>query len=688
MFGFGPTTIIIGCIGVLLIGFLILATRFYRKVAQGQAFVRTGGPGGTRVSFAGMFSFPVIHYLETMDISVKRIEIYRHGTEGLICRDNMRADIKVSFFVRVNKQIPDVLRVAEQLGCVRASQESALIELFDAKFSEALKTVGKQFDFVELYVEREKFRDEILAQIGEDLNGYKLENAHIDYLEQTPKVSLNPDNILDAEGIKKITDLTAHEIVLANGIERDKEKTIRKQDVEAREAILELDRQLAEAEERQAKEVAAVTARERSEAQVVQQQEKLKAEHARIATEEQVQVAEENKQRQIIVALKSKDRTDKVETERVERDRELENVERNRVVSIADIEKDKAVEVEKKLIQDVIRERVMVERKVVEEQERIKDTEQFAGADRSKRVQITKAEEDAQRALIKEVKAAEAQKTAAERRAEQIVIEAEAGRAAAEKQTQAKKMLAEATAAEAAATGLGEAKVIEVTAAANQKQGEAEANVARMKYEAEATGIDRTGTAEASVLKLKYDAEADGITAKAEAMKLFDSVGKEHEEFKLRLQKDLDVELAAINIQKAIAAEQSAIVGEALKQARIDIVGGDSDFFDRIVNSVTGGKVVDRYVNNSHVLSDIKQTFFNGDPEYFQTKLEEFFDLFQMETADVRNVSIAALIGKMMTKADTPETRSELELLLEMAERTGVASKKAGSLKLGRKGKA
>ena len=38
-----------------------------------------------------------------MDISVKRIEIDRHGEEGLICKDNIRADIKVAFFVRVNK---------------------------------------------------------------------------------------------------------------------------------------------------------------------------------------------------------------------------------------------------------------------------------------------------------------------------------------------------------------------------------------------------------------------------------------------------------------------------------------------------------------------------------------------------------------------------------------------------------
>ena len=43
-----------------------------------------------------------------------------------------------------------------------------------------------------------------------------------------------------AFGIKKITDLTAAQNIKANLIKRDEEKVIRKQDVEAREAILEL----------------------------------------------------------------------------------------------------------------------------------------------------------------------------------------------------------------------------------------------------------------------------------------------------------------------------------------------------------------------------------------------------------------------------------------------------------------
>jgi hypothetical protein len=562
--------------------------------------------------------------------------------------------------------------------------------LFNAKFSEALKTVGKHFDFTELYNQREQFKEQILKVIGTDLNGYVLDDCAIDYLEQTPIEKLNPYNILDAEGIKKITDLTAREHVLANDINREKEKIIKKQDVEAREAILALERQQVEAEEKQKREIAEVAAREQAQAAKVREEERLRAETARISTEEQLQVAEENKLRQIIVAEKSKERTEAVETERVQKDRDLEATDRERFVALAQIDKEKAVEVEKRNIQEVIRERVMVERAVVEEQEKIKDTEQFAGADRLKRIQITHAEMGAQENLVKQVKAAEASKLAAELQAEQIVIEAEAQRASAEKEMAATKMLAEAKTADQAAPGLAEVQVLEAKAGATEKYGTAEANVHQRKAVAEAKGVEamamateKQGMAEAAVIQQKFSAEAKGIEEKAGAMKLFDSVGKEHEEFKLKLNKDKEIEIAAIAAQEEIAKAQADLVGQAVKSARIDIVGGEMDFFEKIVNSVKGGKAVDRYVHNSEVLTDVKNTFFDGNPEYFRQKLEGFVGQFNLSTEDVKELSVAALIGRMLSLTSSDETRHELLRMLGMAKKIGVSDRAASSMRLG-----
>ncbi|MEO1714094.1 MAG: flotillin family protein, partial [Bacteroidota bacterium] len=451
------TYVVIGVIVLFFIGILMAAARWYRKTPQGQALVRTG-QGGTKVAFdKGIFVVPVLHLVEQMDLSVKKVEIARLKEDGLICQDNLRADIKVAFFVRVNQAKQDIIKVAQTIGCTRASDPDTLHNLFEAKFSEALKTVGKRFDFVELYDNRDKFKKEIINTIGEDLNGYVLDDCAIDYLEQTPIQFLSIDNILDSEGIKKITELTAAQKVKANFIRREEEKTIKEQDVEAREAILEYERQLAEKEQRQKREIANITAKEEAEIAKIAEEERLRSEIVRIQTEEKLQVAEEQMQRQVIVAAKNKERTEAVENERVEKDRLLEQTERERIVTLAEIEKERAIEEERKNIQDVIRDRVMVEKKTVEEEEKIKDTREIAAANRSKQVAIIGAEETGEANLIETLKAAEAEKQAAEVAAQKRMIDAEAEMSAAEKEAEARKIIAEAKAAEEATLGMSEA---------------------------------------------------------------------------------------------------------------------------------------------------------------------------------------------------------------------------------------
>lgn len=676
--------LVVGIVALIIIYFLIIAM-FYKKVHQGQALVRTGF-GGTKVATdKGLYVVPVFHRVEVMDISVKKIQIERLATEGLICKDNMRADIKVAFFVRVNNEVDFIKKVAQTIGVQRASRQETLEELFEAKFSEALKTVGKKFDFIQLYEARREFRDEIVDIIGTDLNGYTLEDCAIDFLEQTDVKHLKADNILDSEGIKKITDLTAAQNVQSNLIKRDEEKTIRKQDVEAREAILELDKQLAEKEEQQLREIANIKSREGAETLKVAEEERLKSETARIATEEKVKVAEENMQRQIIVAEKNKQRTEAVETERVEKDRLLEATERERVVTLAQIEKEKVVEVEKKNIQDVIRDRVILEKGVVEEQENMKDIEAFKTADRNKQVTITNAESAAQEDLIKTIKAAEASKEAAKQKAEEINIEALAHKEASEKEADARKILAEAQAKEEATVGLSEAQVMHAKADANERQGIVEATIIEKKALAEAAGIEakavakrKDGLAEADVIKEKALADAAGIEEKAEAMKKLDGVGKDHEEFKLRLDKELQVDLAEINIQKDIADAQAQVIGDALKAANIDIVGGETMFFDQIIGQITKAKGYDRLVHHSETVTEVKDAILGSDDVKgnLLEKVKEFADKYGISSEDLKNVTIANLLMDLKSKSSDSDEQTLFSNLFNLAKGLGLSDKK------------
>ena len=151
-----------------------------------------------------------------------------------------------------------------------------------------------------------------------------------------------------------------------------------------------------------------------------------KAKEAQIKAEEEIRVAEENKNRQVEVANLNRQRVVAVESERVERERLLEVIARERDVDLNRIEKDKAVEKEKKEIADVVRSRVAVEKTVAEEEERIKDLRANMTAKRQADVKVITAEAEAQEALVKDIKAAEAQEKAAAFKAKERVLMADA----------------------------------------------------------------------------------------------------------------------------------------------------------------------------------------------------------------------------------------------------------------------
>lgn len=664
------TPLIVGIVVVVVasLGLIFWILSMYKKTVQGIVILRTGY-GGTKVFFNAGIVIPVIHRMESMDISVKKLEIAREGKAGLICKDNMRADIQVAFFIRVNKSADDIVNVGQTIGCQRASDINTLRELFEAKFSEALKTVGKKFEFIELYEARSEFRQEILDIIGTDLNGYVLDDCAIDYLEQTKIENLDKDNILDSEGIKKITELTANQNIKANQVRRDEEKTITKQNVEAREAILELEKQLAEKEESQKREVANIKARENAEILKVDEEERLKYETVRIATEEKLQIAEENKQRQVVIAAKNKERADLVETERVQKDKMLEATERERIVSLAQIEKEKAIELEKKNIQDAIRERLTMEKTVVEEQQGIKDLEAFKTADRTKQVEITLATQEAEKKLIQETRAAESRKLSAEKDAQKYVIEAQAKRDGAEKEAEARKIIADAKAKEEATVGLSEAQVLHAKADAAERQGIVESIVIEKKAEAER----KEGIAQAEVIKEKAFAEAAGITEKAEAMKKLNDAGKDHEEFRLTLAKEKEVELAQISIQKDIAQAQAGVLAEAFKSAKIDIVGGDNTFFDNVIRQVSAGKGLDKFISHSENATLVKENLL-GDGENIIGKVMGMVEKYNVSSEDIKNMSIASLIFKLNGVANQQE-RGLLERAMDMARNLGIDQK-------------
>ena len=190
--------------------------------------------------------------------------------------------------------------------------------------------------------------------------------------------------------------------------------------------------------------------------------------------------------------------------------------------------------------------------------------------------------------------------------------------------------------------------------------------------------VQEKGLAEAKVINEKLLAEADGIHKKAEAMKKLDSVGKEHEEFKLRLQKDRDVDLARITIQKDIAGAQANVISEALKAANIEIIGGETMFFDKIIGSITNGKSFDRLVDSSDVFTEIKEQFLDTtEGKDLKSNIQDFIKSFNISSEDIKNMSISALLFDLIGKTNDDKKKGFLEKIMDMVNQKGIGNKKA-----------
>ena len=758
--------------GVSLFIIVIGLFLFIKKIKPGEAGVRTG-VGGIKVAKDYMLRVPGLQQLQIMDLSVKKLEVVRKNKDGLICEDNIRADIEVVFYVRVNDErsevdgktdFHDIKTVATQVGCERASEIELLKQLFEAKFSEALKSAGKKMQFEKLYTDRIPFRQEIIDTIGSDLNGYTLEDVAIDYLEQTPLDAHDPNNVLDSVGRAKIVELTAQMEEKENQrkVNRDeeinkqntaKEETINEQnrnmelqiknkDIETEVAQRELDRTNEQHLAAQTREVEVTKAEESAITEKSVQEARKESENARLNTEEDVEVRTVQKDRSVQEARVNLDKDLlRLEEEKKESGQQAE-VDRERRVGLSTQEKEAAIIAAAFGVAESKAGLEAKEKEVTTQHQQRLDVEADMSAERARRVLNIEAEARAQadqkRDLIaaqadydvrqkkadalkyEDVTKAEADRLEAEQTAEQIQITADAEAKASEKRNHAMQQEAEGTAAMQAAAGYAEANVTKAKAEAKtvdadaekalglaeaaviEAQGKASGTAKAAEGEGEAKGIAAKGTAEGVSIESKGVAEGKSVeairlaeaqgaekmglaealakTEMAKAIELFNKASQDHEEFRLQLDKDKDVELADINIKKDIADAQARVMGEALKSANIDLVGGEQDFFDRVVSSVSQGKVVDRLVDNSQTITDVKNTFFNGDPDHLKNKLTGWIKASGLKSEDVKNLTISALLASMVSKTEDNSLRGLMRAAEKAVRGTEIGSELASTI--------
>src|SRR5215212_6054414 len=343
--------VVVSPIGVFLMVVVLVATaitRLYRKASANMAFVRTGMGGARVIRDGGTLVVPVVHQVIPVSLETMRLNVERRGPHALITKDNLRVDLSAEFYIKVQANADDILQAARSLGG-RNVQPDAVSELVQEKLVSALRTVAATKELVELHAKRDEFASAVQEIVTHDLasNGLTLESVTISALDQTDPTALQERNVFDAQGLRKIAEITQKARVERNVIERESERQVVERNVMTSKKVLELQRDQAEFEAEQKMKVANVRAareREINEFRLAQDEavsrrdiEKMKnvetAEVERTLAVEQAQVAKK-------VALVTKIREQ--ETADILKKQAVEVAERAKEVAVAEKERERA----------------------------------------------------------------------------------------------------------------------------------------------------------------------------------------------------------------------------------------------------------------------------------------------------------------------------------------------------------
>jgi flotillin len=677
----------VGTSGVVALVLIFFLTSRYKKVRrEGEALI-VNGTRGTRASLTGTFVWPVINRYEYMDITRKNISVIRSGSrdqegeeyEGLHCKDNIRADLKVDFYIGVNHEEEDIVRVAKLFTTQGASDPLGLRDHFQPKFSEALKTAVKQFEFEELLTNRRAFRDAVVEVIGSEMDGFKIYDVVIDKVDQTSFDAHNPENILDVEGIRKIAAITSTKNIETNAIRQDERTHIKQKNVEAEANRKQLDKQHAENEARVKREIEIIESQEEALTEEKRQEYSRQVEVAKLETEEDVAKKRETVELEVQLTKVANERQLAIQNEEVNRARETERVRTEKEISQQEMEKEAAIEESKKAVVETRSQRVEIERKIAREEEETKNLRAFETVERDKKVQVVQAEAEAEAEGIRAIAHARAEKEAEAEKAEKLLIRneaelkvknreaendlnvktrnAEADLIMQTKSAEAKERMAKATREEISVEGLAEVEVERQRADAIREMGQAEAESLRAIGTAEAQTIEAKGSAEAEALQAKGLAEASAQTARFEAAQAHDEQTREYDKWVVELQKDKELELARIEAQRHMSVDNAKALASALAEADIKLFGGQG--MEELRRTVMDSARIDTRFTNSEVLNPLVREYVENDrslPDDVRAILEKC----NVNTGDMSNLALAGLANKLTSNTDVLASLQQL----------------------------
>ena len=393
---------------VAIIIFCLLFYWFYRRSTKETAFVRTGLFGQKVVINRGAFVIPIFHDVTPVNMRTQRLEVRRMRDSAIITKDRMRVDVVAEFFVRVAPDPQSVAMAAQTLGR-RIMEPEALRELVEGKFVDTLRSVGSEMTMEELHEKRSEYAKRVREGVTPALaaNGLQVEAVSLTQFDQTNMEFFNPSNAFDAEGLTRLTDKIERRKKKRNDIEQDTLIAIRNKNLETERFALEIDRQSEYARIEQERQVEIQRAQQRAELAAERAARELQAQQAEISLQEGVERSRITQQ--LAVDTQRIQRETELQRLEVERRRSLEIAEQMRAIAVADQSR-------KQSEAQAAAERARA--LAIAAEEEVFTAREIAIAERSKRVHLIAAAQDAERDTTRLLISTEAEKRAALDRSE------------------------------------------------------------------------------------------------------------------------------------------------------------------------------------------------------------------------------------------------------------------------------
>jgi flotillin len=489
----------------ILVGGAAAFLGIYRKTAANEALVRTGMGGATVVLDGGIPVFPLIHQVVPVSLETMKLEVERMDQDALITQDNLRVDVKAEFFIRANPTKEYILQAARSLGH-KSVEAKAVGALVFEKLVSALRSVAAQKDLAEIHADRRSFASAVQELVAEELeqNGLLLETVTISRLDQTDPHGLSDENIFDAQGKKKITEITAAAKVERNRLDKLAEQSMTQQNVETAQRVLELERQRQEAQATQERDVANVSAERARERQAFAVEQERAIREAEIARDLAIETANIERDRTLIRRQQEREQTD------IERAKAVELAERQKQIAIAEQEAARALKEREALAAQAERERAgqsIVTVQATAQAEREAETKLIAAKQLIEQDRI-KRQTDAEVAAFAEVRRAEATQKSAD-------LEAQAKLRLAEAESRSRELVAQGDQAQR----MVEVKVAKETVEVEERKVEVERKALENRQTFERAAIEFETT------KLRIEADKDVQIALAASLGQFMSRG-------------------------------------------------------------------------------------------------------------------------------------------------------------------